>query len=392
MIEKSNQPRKDDLVLGGQSPSPTEGAVLGGLEGVKRRLTGKREQQKIDALLDACQYGQAGLDLIIQALEDESKKVRATAYWLLQDRDGSHIKQRLSEYNSWELFECLYTIQNPNSIGVSVQADELRIVDWDGTVTVLNFRTGEEIDTKILHSSSIHLATFSPNGELLAGWSEDETIKIWNLTTGRKIHSLPKTSGVNSLSFSADGNLFAFGTDYYNIYIWDLEFGEKVGILSEWKSQCPTATISPNGKIIASVIDEGLKLWSLRTEEAIYTLPWHYLNSDISSVAFSPDGKILATGNYDSTIKLWKVEDGQEIHTLTKHSGTVWCVAISPDGKSLVSGSYDQTIKVWNLQTGQEICTFLGHLEAVDSVAISPDGQTLVSRSGDGLIKVWGVL
>jgi dipeptidyl aminopeptidase/acylaminoacyl peptidase len=114
--------------------------------------------------------------------------------------------------------------------------------------------------------------------------------------------------------------------------------------------------------------------------------------SYVYSVSISPDGKTLASGNNDKTIKLWNVETGTEIRTLTGHDKHITSVSFSPDSKTLASGSGDKTIKLWNVETGMEIHTLTGHDGNVSSVSFSPDGKTLVSGSYDHTIKFWVVI
>lgn len=147
---------------------------------------------------------------------------------------------------------------------------------------------------------------------------------------------------------------------------------------------------SPNGQILASSsADTTIKLWNLYSRQEICTLRGH-VNS-VLSVAISPDGQTLVSGSADARIKLWNLHTRQEICRLHGHTHSVNSVAISPDGQILATGSADATIKLWNLNNGQEIATFRGHTNSVLCVAISPDGQILASGSTDATIKLWNL-
>ncbi|MEG4133744.1 AAA-like domain-containing protein, partial [Microcoleus sp. Pol14C2] len=151
-----------------------------------------------------------------------------------------------------------------------------------------------------------------------------------------------------------------------------------------------SVAFSRDGKTLASASDDNtIKLWNLQTQTEIKTLTGH--SNEVYSVVFSPDGKTLASASKDKTIKLWNLQTQTEIKTLTGHSNAVYSVAFSPDGLTLASASSDKTIKLWNLQTQTEIKTLTGHSNAVYSVAFSPDGLTLASASSDKTIKLWNL-
>ena len=111
----------------------------------------------------------------------------------------------------------------------------------------------------------------------------------------------------------------------------------------------------------------------------------------VRSVAFSPDGRLLASGSLDGTAKLWDVASGRELRTLSGHSGEVYSVAFSPDGRVLASGGYDETVKLWDVASGRELRTLSGRSGKVTSVAFSPDGRVLASGSDYNTVKLWDV-
>jgi WD40 repeat protein len=140
---------------------------------------------------------------------------------------------------------------------------------------------------------------------------------------------------------------------------------------------------SPDGKQVASGSDDStVRLWDAATGAPLQTLEGH--SNWVRSVAFSPDGKQVASGSDDSTVRLWDAATGAPLQTLEGHSNWVTSVAFSPDGKQVASGSDDNTVRLWDAATGASLQTLEGHSNWVTSVAFSPDGkqvQTLrVSR------------
>jgi uncharacterized protein YjiK len=151
-----------------------------------------------------------------------------------------------------------------------------------------------------------------------------------------------------------------------------------------------SVAFSPDGRTLASgSADNTIKLWDMASGRVLRTLTGHA--NQVWSVAFSPDGRTLASGSSDTTIKLWESASGELLRTLSGHTNWVYSVAFSPDGRTLASGSRDTTIKLWKVANGQALRTLTGHTNDVASVAFSPDGQALASGSADNTIKLWDV-
>lgn len=163
-----------------------------------------------------------------------------------------------------------------------------------------------------------------------------------------------------------------------------------VPVLTGHTAGSQSVAFSPDGQLLASGGDDAtIQIWRIADGSAARVIRGDF--DFIPSVAFSPDGQLLASGAADQKVRLWRVSDGSEVRALAGHTSTINGVAFSPDGQILASGSADQTIRLWRVTDGSLIRTLTGHTGFVHGVAFSPDGQMVASGSEDKSVRLWQV-
>ena len=265
----------------------------------------------------------------------------------------------------------------------------------NGTIYLHDLNTGKLKMELIGHGEHVDNLAFSPDGKTIATSSHiDETIRLWHVHTGEHKLTLNEHSRyVRGLAFSPDGKMLASGSGDGTIRFWDARTGNQKHKFMRHSEYIYSVAFNPNGNIIASGSTNGIiNLWDADTRQHIKTLNGseNRFIEPADSIVFSPDGKILACGH--DGIKLWDVNTGEHKKTLTGHTDTVQSITISPDGETLASGSSDTTIKLWDMYTGEQKKTFKGHTQSVTSVSFNPDGKTIASGSADGTVRLWDVI
>jgi serine/threonine protein kinase len=197
------------------------------------------------------------------------------------------------------------------------------------------------------HTDTVSSVRISPDGCWGLSGSEDNTLRLWELTTGKCVRTFEgHTNIVNSVSISPDGR-------------WALSGSE----------------------------DKTLRLWELATGKCVHTLEGH--TDTVLSVSISPDGCWALSASVDNTLRLWELATGKCVRTFEGHASMVTYVAFSPGGRWALSGSDDKSLRLWELATGNCLRTFEGHTDIVLSVSISPDGCWALSASGDKTLRQW---
>lgn len=390
----------------------------------------------------------------------------------LWGKDGTNI-DTLSAHEGWVndvTFSPLLDNQNPSSTLLASGGEDGTLKLWS-----VNQNNIQQLHNLQADEGRIKQLTFSPDGSKITAACENGIVKVWQVTDGSLFNYYPTRDEINTLSYSPDGKLFATAGTTGSVNIWNAD-GIWQQTLQGHKGEITSLSFHPDGKTLASAsTDKTVRIWQVRqpaflTNGGIYsiavsptspnlfattgwngkielwhknpdnsrklllTLPGH--ETGITQIQFSPDGKLLASASWDKTIKLWRVEDGTLITTLTGHQDIVntialgwgekgyllasgsedkiiklWSIideqtklittlsnhrdsvkilAFNPKGNILASGSYDRTIKLWN-RDGKLLQTLTGHNLAISALVFSPDGNTLASGSWDNTIRLWQI-
>ena len=282
------------------------------------------------------------------------------------------------------------------------------VVGTDVAVWVYDVSDGKETALFTGHDGQVNALAFSPDGKILAsGGSANPVIQLWDLDTDSKLITLKlaeRPGSITALAFSDDGTTLMSLDTFGDIISWDVDTGRK---LSDAKNvdTYEVAALSQHGSMVAIGDKNGtqIHLWNTATGRRRVTLNGHAgffekdqdeRDAEIRMLAFTQDGKTLASGSEDETVLLWNTENGTKQATFRGHEEVVTTVAFSVDGKTVASGAANKLIKVWDVKTERELATLRGHKNTINALTFAPEGTSrysgcLASGSADGTIRFW---
>jgi len=250
----------------------------------------------------------------------------------------------------------------------------------------------EQLQTRLLslgHGGGILSVAWSPDGQQALSGSYDQTVRLWELASGRCLRVFEGHSdSISSVSWGPDGQQALSGSYDQTVRLWDIASGRCLRVFEGHSDSVSSVARSPDGQqAISGSNDQTMRLWEIASGRCLRVFEGH--SDSILSVAWSPNEQQALSGSYDQTMRLWDIASGRCLRVFEGHSGGVASVAWSPDGKQALAGSYDRTIRLWETSTGGCLNVFKGHWAGVASVAWSPDGQQALSGSYDHTMRLW---
>ena len=278
------------------------------------------------------------------------------------------------------------------SLAASPDGRTLASAGPDGVIRLWDVRTHRQLAQPENLTESVGTMTFSRDGRRLAYPTTSHKIRVWDVRTRKAVGAAfaSHTGFVHSLAFSPGGRTLAFAGNDDAIRLWDLRRHRQLGPPMRGRDLVGTLSFSPDGQTLAAAGDDTIRLWDVRTHRP-RGRPLSGHTDLITSVAFAPDGRRLASTSYDHTIRVWSTRTHEQLGApLAGHHDSVNAAAFSPDGRTLASAGADHTVRLWQLRPAARLSVVRdARARGAKSVALSPDGGTLAAAGDDGALRLW---
>ena len=246
--------------------------------------------------------------------------------------------------------------------------------------------TAQQLVLNTGHSEAVNCVAFSPNGQYIASGSDDHTIKLWNVQSGREMRAFEgHASQISFLEFHPHGKTLMSGSANGKLTIWNIENGKELFSFVGQNEWTENVKFSPNGEFIAVANNNFIVLHNAQTGKEIGKIETSVQN--IACISFSSDGKNLAVAGSDNLIRLWDMQTKREVGQLKGHGKQIKSIQYSPNGQHIISYSSDNTVKLWSVASGQQIHNFAEQAEKVQGVNFINNNQFL-SYDIKGFVKI----
>ncbi len=267
---------------------------------------------------------------------------------------------------------------------------------FDETIQVWHADTGQTLVTHHTDSLKGQALAWSPDGTYIASTSGllCETIQTWHISTGQNATEYPPCNGhtepITALAWSPDGSKIASASDDSTVQVWDIYSGRSILTYRGHSIGVKAVAWSPDGNYLASAgEDKTVHVWNAATGRNRLIYYGHRVK--VNALAWSPEGSTIASASDDGTVQLWDAGSGRKILIYSGHRGFVTALAFSPDGSTIASGDLDDTIQLWDASNALHLLTYTGHTDWISTLAWSPDGKCIASGSWDKTVQVWEV-
>lgn len=268
----------------------------------------------------------------------------------------------------------------------------------DNTCSAWNVATGDEVpDAMLSHPDWVAAMDVSADGRVAVTACEDGHTRVWDLDAGKVVADASLDSGsATGVALSPDGHqVLVTSSENRSVWVWNYSAAPKANlsqlqpiVTTRAAGTLWTAKFSPAGNRFVTIGGNDARMVDLATGEAGVRFSPH---GAVAAVAITRDGRLVATGSWDGTAKLWDTTTKQVVHQLVGgHSGYINSIDFSPDGSMVATASDDGTVRLWSTQSGEVLpMAFKGHTGRVHSVRFSPDGQQLLTTSSDRTARLW---